>query len=256
MDFQEPLANFEKLFAYPLGQDFFHIDHGADYFAFFKRLGQLHYFIALDQEIIVGVMAAILRNIPLTKGAKPELAWYLCDLKIHPDYQGKGIHRILFQRIFDRCSSKCKRSYGISMNLSGGKYNRLESFLRKMPLGSFHKVQDIGVFSVEYEDLQQIIPLLTNNKQDVGFLNLKDKKDLILVSSGLALPILHIQQGVCSESNTTFPQPGFVYMFCLPTSDPHYHRLISSVTATVSMATVFACDMEECDWHFLLTSDI
>ena len=32
----------------PLGHDRFAIDHGSDYFAFFRRLGGLAYFVALD----------------------------------------------------------------------------------------------------------------------------------------------------------------------------------------------------------------
>lgn len=46
--FQPSIAVLEKVAAYPLGNDFFQIDHGVDYFAFFDRLGQVNYYVVLD----------------------------------------------------------------------------------------------------------------------------------------------------------------------------------------------------------------
>ena len=87
--FQAGIASLEQNAIYPLGQDFFQIDHGTDYFAFFDRLGDVHYYIALEGQQVVAVGAGILRQVTDQQGQSPQLAWYLCDLKVHPQYQGQ-----------------------------------------------------------------------------------------------------------------------------------------------------------------------
>ena len=62
--FESRIADLEKGTSYPLGEDRFEIDHGADYFAFFTRLGQLRYYVVLDGDRVVAVAAAILRSVP------------------------------------------------------------------------------------------------------------------------------------------------------------------------------------------------
>ena len=61
--FQDRIADLEKGTSYPLGGDRFEIDHGKNYFAFFTRLGKLHYYVVLDGEKVIAVAAAILRQI-------------------------------------------------------------------------------------------------------------------------------------------------------------------------------------------------
>ena len=58
---------------YPYGDQFFKIDHGKDYFAFFERLGKLYYYVLVDKHRVAGVVAAVLRHIP-------SHTWYKKDL--------------------------------------------------------------------------------------------------------------------------------------------------------------------------------
>ena len=85
--FQPGIVAIEKIATYPLGDDFFKIDHGVDYFAFFDRLGKLNYYIMCDGEHVAAVGAGVLRQVPYLQGKSPQEAWYLCDLKVHPHDQ-------------------------------------------------------------------------------------------------------------------------------------------------------------------------
>ena len=77
--FQDSIRALEQGMTYPLGDDRFTIDHGQDYFAFFRRLGDLAYFVALDNNHVVAVCAAVMRRLPRFAGAVAENAWYVCD---------------------------------------------------------------------------------------------------------------------------------------------------------------------------------
>ena len=82
--YENSIAELEKIASYPLGEDRFTIDHGSDYFAFFDRLGETVFHIYLDGPKVVALGAAVLRTIPNTDG-KEQKVWYLCDLKVHPE---------------------------------------------------------------------------------------------------------------------------------------------------------------------------
>ncbi len=71
--YQARVCALEKKADYPLGpNERFKIDHGLDYFAFFKRLGLMHYFVAQDEERVVGVAAGVLRTIPFKEGQESQ----------------------------------------------------------------------------------------------------------------------------------------------------------------------------------------
>jgi len=73
--FQAGIGAIEQIARYPLGDDFFQIDHGQDYFAFFDRLGQVSYYIALIDEIVVAVGAGVLRQITYCHKEAAQQAW-------------------------------------------------------------------------------------------------------------------------------------------------------------------------------------
>jgi hypothetical protein len=90
---------------YPLGSEgeseYFRIDHGQDYFAFFRRLGSVHVAGVLSGARLVGDCIGVLREVPLnrfTNSTKPILSkvWYICDLKLKKEYRGKRASLDLF----------------------------------------------------------------------------------------------------------------------------------------------------------------
>ena len=79
------LQELESAAEYPYGADFFRLNHGANYFAFFERMGEPLFHIALDENRVIACAAGILRTLVI--GNETIKAWYLCDLKIHPEFR-------------------------------------------------------------------------------------------------------------------------------------------------------------------------
>ena len=90
-DFQKyssALQEFEKEFDYPLADKRFTIMHGdnnINYFEFFKRLGDVSYFIVEKNNVIIGAGVAILKNIK--DNGNNIKYWYLGDFKITKAYR-------------------------------------------------------------------------------------------------------------------------------------------------------------------------
>ena len=58
-EFEKKLSNW-----YPLGDDFFRIDHGKNYYKFFERLGDMNFGVCLtDENKVIGTACAIKRYI-------------------------------------------------------------------------------------------------------------------------------------------------------------------------------------------------
>ena len=59
------LQAFETRAEYPYGDDFFKLDHGANYFAFFERLGEPLFHVAIDDDRIAACAAGVLRTLEI-----------------------------------------------------------------------------------------------------------------------------------------------------------------------------------------------
>src|SRR6185312_3460065 len=68
--YQDQLCALEQGIEYPIadGADFFTIDHGEDYTAFFLGLGDPRFLVALDGDRLKGTICGILRR--CTQGGK------------------------------------------------------------------------------------------------------------------------------------------------------------------------------------------
>ena len=97
--YSEGLQKLENIAEYPFGTDFFKIDHGPSYFSFFERLGDPLFQIALVDDRIVACASGVIRAIPV--GNRITKSWYLCDLKVHPDFRAQRIPAKLFRKKFD-----------------------------------------------------------------------------------------------------------------------------------------------------------
>lgn len=267
--YQAGIVEIERQADYPLGSDRFHIDHGSDYFAFFKRMGEVHYYVALKKmddgsEKVVGVGCGILRTIAYRQNEQPRKAWYLCDLKVHKDYQGQQIPMLLFRSAAWKYF-KCGRGYAISMNPNNeAEKNRVVRLFNRgswLPLAA--PVQ-LGIFSMDAAQMRQCASILSQhrvtaeNSPGISFLSTHGKKDLVLKSTGKPLPLLHAQFEAPREHETThsIPQEGFTHMFCAPLDDALVKELKEKYSVTpAATATILSHGMDS-DWKFIRTSEI
>ncbi len=254
--FQSKVSDLEKGTSYPLGEDRFEIDHGEDYFAFFTRMGQLHYYVALDGDRVVAVAAAILRSIPPAPQQEPKKVWYLCDLKVHPEYRGRYVPLSIFVHAFPKLHPICSRAYGISMDTDRKRKNRVALMLSRFPLAPMTIATQLEIVSVDSKRMRKVEPVLRRYFGDVSYLSLEGKKDIILQSTGSAMPLLHVQFGPCAEQGYTEPLRDHVHMFCVSEDHPLLEVLRHHEISPSASATVVHHRMAEWDWSFILTSDI
>lgn len=151
------LSVLERTSVYPLGADAFRIDHGPDYFAFFRRLGRPAFYIAHAGGEVAAVACVVHRSIPRS-GRKPLRAIYACDLKVAPAWRGQHIpvrmawHGILFEYL------RCPRGYGISMNVPG-KSNRVARLMEHTPI-PIRADRCLAIYSLDHERMRSLLPSL------------------------------------------------------------------------------------------------
>ncbi|MBD2461090.1 hypothetical protein H6G89_08550 [Oscillatoria sp. FACHB-1407] len=293
--YQSKLVELEQTASYPLGEDAFQLDHGADYFAFFDRLGQVNYYAVLDGEKAIAVGAAVLRQVPDRAGEKPCPAWYLCDLKVHPDYRRQHLSLRLFRHAFTKHFAECDRGYAISMNPGDDHPNRVVPLLQFICPVKFRCTATLEIYSLSADEMQRVEPLLKEHRGDISYLSLKGIKDLRLQSTGAVLPLLHVQLGDTAPPHTSYltpspignmthsglkppshqaltiqnrqskiqngicyfsPIPGFTHMFCALRGDALAIALSKQGILPQATASIVSHGMNDSDWRFVLTSDI
>lgn len=240
------IAAIERGVSYPLGADRFTIDHGLDYFAFFRRLGRARHYAAIDGERIAGVLGAVERDV----GARR--VTYLCDLKAAPGERSPAsVLRPLF-RAFARESTGVA-IYGVSMDAADGA-NRLADLLARgeSPL---RRVATLRFFSLDAAQAEAAAPIVRAHRGPLGWLSLRGTKDLVMASTNAPMPLLHAQFGPCAEPAGS-PRAGHVHMLCAPNGDPLHRALVSASFAPTAQASVLASGLEAADLAFILTSDI
>lgn len=220
------LQTFESHFTYPLSAtQRFKIIHGGvdqkNYLDFFKSLGLPKFFIAIDKsignqkEIIVGAACAILRKIRGKSGSLKKV-WYLCDLKVIPEHQGKNVPLLLFLRIL-LGSFRSRKWYGISMDSRTGN-NKLANYLKRKGFSFTERILNFYFF--EAEEIIKHKVHLENALKKYGFSNFYFKDNCHLKAFQLfdvsepsitsEWKILHMQYGQSTHFND--PVPGYVHM--------------------------------------------
>ncbi|MBD2122271.1 hypothetical protein [Trichocoleus sp. FACHB-262] len=252
---QPGIAAIEQMASYPLGDDFFQLDHGSDYFAFFDRLGSVNYYVALDGDRVAAVGAGVLRQVKTWRAEALQPAWYLCDLKVNPLYQRQQLSmRILSHAIADGLPN-CVAGYTISMNTEDGSASRWVRVLERFDQIAFCRATTLGIYSCDAMTMQKLEPILNKHRGPITYLSLQGVKDLRLQSTGQILPLLHVQWGVGKVGAIAVPQPGYTHMFCAPTEDALATELSRLEVYPSATASVVSHGMQS-DWQFILTSDI
>lgn len=252
LGFGEKLQRLENIAEYPYGDDFFKLDHGKHYFAFFERLGEPIFHIALIENRVIACASGVLRKINIE--GKTLKAWYLCDLKVDPDFRGQKITTKLFTKNLARNYLKCSRGYAISMNPASGK-NAVVKLLQKLPLPLINYAGKLNFYSFDEIQAKNIHPKLEEKLGKVSYLSLEGKKDLIMKSTNSRLPLFHIQHGAMAETGLEKPSEKGTYMICaFDKSDLDiFMQNNFEVSAT---ASIISHRMDIKNWDFILTSDI
>lgn len=248
-EWQERLQAFEHGFTYPLGSDHFRIDHGADYFAFFGRLGAPVPVFATHDERLVGVLVAVQRTIDGRKH------WYLCDLKVDP---GHG-NRMLALRLLERWAQEHLRDgepiYGVSMNDKSDR-NRLVQTLGRRLRHAPVQGEPLVLFSMDFDQWTEHAGAIEDTLGPVTWFDPHGVKDIVLQSTGAAMPLLHAQHGPLGLGNGAQARPGSTHMFCLPLANALVDKLAARGVPPSATATILHRNCAGMDWSHLLTSDI
>lgn len=65
---------------------------------------------------------------------KPKVVWYLCDLKVRPEYQGRYLPVSIFVHTFLKLYPLSSHAYAISMDTDSEYKNRVALMLKRFPL--------------------------------------------------------------------------------------------------------------------------
>lgn len=250
--FGAELQKLESVAEYPYGDDFFRLNHGADYFAFFERIGEPLFHVALDGNRVVACAAGILRTLKVEN--KIIKAWYLCDLKVHPDFRGRQITSKLFKKNLFRNYFKCSRGYAISMNPASGE-NRVVKLLKRLPRIPISYAGQLNFYSFNQFQAISVQKDLESELGKVSYLSLAGKKDLIMKSTNRRLPLFHIQHdAMAAEGAESLSEEG-TYMIC-GFENSRLDILLKNKFSVAATASILAHRMKPKDWNFILTSDI
>ncbi|MFN3242790.1 MAG: hypothetical protein ACE37K_14910 [Planctomycetota bacterium] len=246
-NWQDDLRTFEERFEYPLGDDHFHIDHGEDYLAFFRRLGEPAPFLATVARRVVGVLVAVRRRVGRREG------WYLCDLKVDPVYARYRAATRLLTSWARAHLQDGEPVFGVSMNPARGD-NRLVRAMRRWRADELSHAP-IVLYSLSHEQWLDRADEITAALGPIGWFDPHGVKDIVLRSSGAPMPLLHAQHGPFARANAE-ARAGAVHMFCLPADDVLVERMRQRGLRPDATATIVHRDADGANWRHLLSSDI
>jgi hypothetical protein len=280
------LQHFESQFTYPFSNtENFTINHGTngDYLAFFKGLGKPYYYIARatrskqivkrinDQDVIVNqqkdeiaaVICCVLREMTTFDG-KIKKAWYICDLKVHQNYQGQHLPIFMAKKVAFWRYLQCPRGFAICMNPSVGEPKAASIFKK---YGSWVlDTQVLNLYNLSASQVEQHKGTLKKILVDHGYM--KDHQELLFVSthgdkdyeitdtiSQQKRPwhLIHIQAG---EGQQTPLVDNATYMICAvegTTLDNNFKILLGIPSST---AQIVSHGMKEIDFNYLTSSQI
>jgi len=257
------LAELERGVRYPLGDDHFEIDHGNDYFAFFRRLrggmgrppreDDLRYYVAEESGELFGILAAVRRTYPTVEGARD--AWYLCDLKRSNRRGIAGVARPLLEAFKADSFLTERRAFGISM-VRGDGSSPLTRFARNELVGPESVKTRLRIYRLDASGMRRVEPVLNRRFGAISYLSLFGVKDLVLKSSGQPLCLRHVQYGPFATPADPTPFEGAAHMFCLPENDRAVVEIEAAGARCAARALLLGRGVADLDPAAIQTSDI
>lgn len=247
---QRALEEFEEDFLYPLGADHFSINHGNDYLAFFRRIGEPVIRGVTDGDTIAALGAGVI--------SRRWQAWYLCDMKVTPRYRGRKFPRKLFIRNFFFNYLRCRRGFALNMETIDGAKNPIQKIMQTLPWTPLKVGARVLFFYADAEATQRAVSLLEKDRPRIFFVNIQSKKNLVLKSTGKGIPLLHLEWGERSPDDETvdFPQPEMLHMWCLAEDDPLVKELALVGIQPKASGLIFQHGMDKFNWSQLRTSEL
>jgi GNAT superfamily N-acetyltransferase len=246
--FQARLEGLEQLAEYPLGTDTFRLSHGADYFAFFSRMGAVAYYALVhgddDNGDVVAVGCGMLRPATRTTTATLPARWYVADLKVHPAWRGQRLPLRMLRGAFVQNYLRCPRGYGVAMDPADGRTPPALRSFRHFPV--IAKTTSTRAFSVDLwsstsDELSRVLPLLVAARGAPRFVALDGVKDLVLQSTKARLPLVHLSwSDTPAPSVSSVPREGAVHMWSTARESPLRVRLLDLGLGPTATATVLA----------------
>lgn len=142
------------------------------------------------------------------------------------------------------------------MNPSGGRENRVVRLLNRMKVVPLKHAAELVLFSLSAAQMTEVAPLVRQHRGALSYLSLAGVKDVVLASTGEAMPLLHAQFGPCAAPGQPEVQDGAVHMFCSPRGDALTDALLARGVPEDASAAVVEHGMRDADFRFVLTSGI
>jgi GNAT superfamily N-acetyltransferase len=245
---KETLEIFENYFKYPLGTDSFRISHGENYLAFFERMGEPRIYAALEKEVVAIGAGVISRRWN---------SWYLCDVKVHPDFRGQRITSRLFTKYFFFNFIKCQRLFALNMENKDGRTGSIVKIMEALPWTPLKKGARLLFYYEDFSQTHEALKILSKERTDICFSSLSGKKDLILSSTNEPIPLLHMEWGEARANEARFmPQEGKLHMWSLEESHPFVAELQKINIGPKGSGLIFHHGMKKMNWNELRTSEL
>ncbi len=256
---------------YPLGKDVFRLDHGNNYFTFFRRMGVPFYYAIFDNdELIQGTICFILRKI------NNKFVFYLCDLKFDPLIRHTGLLKELLSRTVPNFIQSTNKFYAVSMNdPKNHNNNNILQMAKHMGKKFGINVESgtiLNIYSLDFIKISSVEKLIlscknkannTNYKQ-MSYLSSEGIKDIIVkvnnTTSNMNLLHLYYFSSDCENNNFSKyynkPLREYTHMFCTPIDSVLSQKLSEQNILPSSTATVLHYNMSNINWEFIQTCDI
>jgi len=166
--YNQYLKDFESRVSqwYPLGDKMFRLDHGENYFDFFRRMGKPSYYASFDNEKKVqGTICFIYRKI------FRDYVFYVCDLKFDLESRNKGLLKKLLYRTIPSLLLRTNKFYAVSMNEENtpNKILQMEQHIGNNFGINVEHGADLNIYSVDYQTMISIQRFIIIQKNNADF---------------------------------------------------------------------------------------